>query len=151
MTTIPEDGQLVRIGGHQLQVHIRPGHTGTTPLLLCGGIGTSYQALQPLVDAIDSSIEIIRVDVPGVGGSPPAPLPLGFRTWRGCSGSYSMTWATGRSTSWAIPGVVVWRSSSPCSTGPVPPVGPDQHQHRGGVRPRCSTNSGHRADPAAVR
>jgi len=78
MTTIPEDGQLVRIGGHQLQVHIRPGHTGTTPLLLCGGIGTSYQALQPLVDAIDSSIEIIRVDVPGVGGSPPAPLPLGF-------------------------------------------------------------------------
>src|SRR6478735_7113439 len=78
MTTIPEDGQLVRIGGHQLQVHIRPGHTGTTPLLVCGGIGTSYQALQPLVDAIDSSIEIIRVDVPGVGGSPPAPLPLGF-------------------------------------------------------------------------
>ena len=71
------DRQL-RVGGHQLRVHIRHGAGNATPLLLCGGIGASYESLQPLVDAFDPAIEIIRFDVPGVGGSPSAPLPLGF-------------------------------------------------------------------------
>jgi len=34
--------------------------------------------LQPFVDALDSSIEVVRFDVPGVGGSPAGPVPYGF-------------------------------------------------------------------------
>jgi poly(3-hydroxyalkanoate) depolymerase len=37
------------------------------------GIGVSLESLQPFVDALDPSLEVIRFDVPGTGGSP-APL-----------------------------------------------------------------------------
>lgn len=45
------------------------------PLLLCNGIGASFEALQPLVDSLDPRRGVIRFDVPGVGGSPPPPVP----------------------------------------------------------------------------
>jgi poly(3-hydroxyalkanoate) depolymerase len=45
------------------------------PLLLCNGIGASFEALQPLVDALDPRRGVVRFDVPGVGGSPPPPVP----------------------------------------------------------------------------
>ena len=45
------------------------------PLLLCNGIGASFEALQPLVDSLDPRRGVIRFDVPGVGGSPAPPLP----------------------------------------------------------------------------
>ena len=68
----------VAIGNQQLRVDVRAG-TGTgTPLLMCGGIGASFEVLQPLVDALDPGIDIIRFDVPGVGGSPVAALPHTF-------------------------------------------------------------------------
>lgn len=64
---------------HQdLRVEIRHGKAGGTPLLLCGGIGVSFESFDLLVEALDPDIEIIRVDVPGVGGSPLSPLPMGF-------------------------------------------------------------------------
>jgi poly(3-hydroxyalkanoate) depolymerase len=34
--------------------------------------------LQPFVDALDPTIEVVRFDVPGVGGSPAGPVPYGF-------------------------------------------------------------------------
>ena len=45
------------------------------PLLLCNGIGASFEALQPLVDSLDPRRGVVRFDVPGVGGSPPPPVP----------------------------------------------------------------------------
>jgi poly(3-hydroxyalkanoate) depolymerase len=45
---------------------------------MCNGIGASLDALQPFVDALDAldgSIEVVRFDVPGVGGSPRAAFP----------------------------------------------------------------------------
>jgi poly(3-hydroxyalkanoate) depolymerase len=42
------------------------------------GIGANLELLQPFVDALDPAIEVIRFDVPGVGGSPTPPVPLRF-------------------------------------------------------------------------
>lgn len=45
---------------------------------MCCGIGASLEVLQPLVDALDPALEVVRFDVPGVGGSPAPLLPYGF-------------------------------------------------------------------------
>ncbi|HEY8338842.1 MAG TPA: alpha/beta fold hydrolase [Egibacteraceae bacterium] len=66
---------MVRIGGQRLRVAVRPGRGQRPPLLLISGIGTSLEAFAPLVDALDPEREIIRFDVPGVGGSPTPALP----------------------------------------------------------------------------
>ena len=62
--------RTVVVGGQHLRVAVRPGDRTRTPLVLVNGIGASLELLQPFVDALDSSIEVIRFDVPGVGGSP---------------------------------------------------------------------------------
>lgn len=59
--------------GRRLHVDVRPGNGTTAPLLLLNGIGAPLGLLQPFVDALDPRREVIRLDVPGVGGSP-APL-----------------------------------------------------------------------------
>jgi poly(3-hydroxyalkanoate) depolymerase len=48
------------------------------PLLLINGIGASLELLQPFVDGLDPAIEVIRFDVPGVGGSPLPSRPYRF-------------------------------------------------------------------------
>jgi len=68
----------VVIGHQRLRVDVRAGHGTGTPLVMCGGIGASFELLQPLVDALDPGIDIIRFDAPGVGGSPVSVLPRGF-------------------------------------------------------------------------
>ena len=70
--------RILKIRGQQLRVDIRPGNGFGTPLLMCSGIGTSYEVFDLLVDALDPDIEIIRVDMPGVGGSPDRLLPYSF-------------------------------------------------------------------------
>jgi poly(3-hydroxyalkanoate) depolymerase len=70
--------RTVTVRGHDLRVAVRPGTGGGTPLLLCCGIGTGFEVLQPFVDALDPAIEVVRFDVPGVGGSPTASFPFGF-------------------------------------------------------------------------
>jgi poly(3-hydroxyalkanoate) depolymerase len=67
------------IGDQVLRTSVRPARRTLkrsirTPLLLINGIGASLELLQPFVDALDPAIEVIRFDVPGVGGSP---LPAG--------------------------------------------------------------------------
>jgi poly(3-hydroxyalkanoate) depolymerase len=47
-------------------------------LLLVNGVGASLELLQPFVDALDPALEVIRFDVPGVGGSPLPGLPYRF-------------------------------------------------------------------------
>jgi poly(3-hydroxyalkanoate) depolymerase len=62
--------RTVVVNGQHLRIAVRPGDGTRTPLLLAGGIGASLELLQPFVDALDPSIEVIRFDIPGVGGSP---------------------------------------------------------------------------------
>ncbi len=68
----------VRVLGHDVRVSIRPGSAPGPPLLLCNGIGASLELLQPFVDEIDPGIEVVRFDVPGVGGSPVPKVPYNF-------------------------------------------------------------------------
>lgn len=70
--------RTLQLRGQDLRVGIRPGSRSGTPLLLCSGIGISFEVFDLLVDALDSDIEIIRVDVPGVGGSPDRLIPYSF-------------------------------------------------------------------------
>ena len=70
----------VRILGHDVRVAIRPGTAPGPPLVLCNGIGASLDVLQPFVDEVDPRIEVIRFDVPGVGGSPAPKVPYTFAT-----------------------------------------------------------------------
>jgi poly(3-hydroxyalkanoate) depolymerase len=77
-TTRPSVVRSVAVGGQQLRVAVRAGSAGRVPLLLVNGIGASLDLLQPLVDQLDPSLEVIRFDVPGVGGSPPPAMPYRF-------------------------------------------------------------------------
>ena len=67
--------RTVVVGGQHLRVAVRTGDPARTPLVLANGIGASLELLQPFVDALDLSIEVVRFDVPGVGGSPLPTLP----------------------------------------------------------------------------
>ena len=69
----------VMVSGHDVRVSIRRGSERTSrPLVLCNGIGASFDLLQPFVDALPEHIEVVRFDVPGVGGSGPAKVPYTF-------------------------------------------------------------------------
>jgi poly(3-hydroxyalkanoate) depolymerase len=75
----------VAVGDQVLRTSIRRArgrrfgqHGLTSPLLLINGIGASLELLEPFVDALDPAIEVIRFDVPGVGGSPLPTRPYRF-------------------------------------------------------------------------
>jgi len=70
--------RTLNLCGQDVRVGIRPGNRSGTPLLLCSGIGISFEVFDLLVDALDPALEIIRVDVPGVGGSPDRLIPYSF-------------------------------------------------------------------------
>ena len=70
--------RTVAVGGQQLRVAVRPGDRSRVPLLLINGIGASLDLLQPFVDALEPAVEVIRFDVPGVGGSPLPRIPYRF-------------------------------------------------------------------------
>jgi poly(3-hydroxyalkanoate) depolymerase len=78
MCSTVETTRVVNVGGQDLRVRVRPGGDGAPPLVLCCGIGVGFDVLQPFVDALDPAIEVVRFDVPGVGGSPAALVPYGF-------------------------------------------------------------------------
>ena len=68
----------VRVLGHDVRVAVRPGTAPGPPLVLCNGIGASLDLFQPFVDEVDPRIEVVRFDVPGVGGSPAPKVPYNF-------------------------------------------------------------------------
>ena len=74
MRNIAVDGQQLRVCVTAADGAGRPG----VPLLLVNGIGASLELLQPFVDKLSPSLEVIRFDVPGVGGSPPPAMPYRF-------------------------------------------------------------------------
>src|SRR5262249_61506387 len=73
MTTATTSTLTVR--GRVLRVDVRPGDPAWPPLLLCNGIGASLEVLQPFVDALDPRRQVIRFDLPGIGGAPRAAPP----------------------------------------------------------------------------
>jgi poly(3-hydroxyalkanoate) depolymerase len=73
--------RTITVGGRTLRVSVRPGDGTLTPLLLMNGIGASLEVLQPFVDALDPRREVIRFDVPGIGGSPRPVLPYTMATF----------------------------------------------------------------------
>lgn len=78
MSAVSDHLRWVTVLGHQVRVSIRPGTRPGPPLVLCNGIGASLDLLQPFVDQVDPAIEVVRFDVPGVGGSPAPVLPYNF-------------------------------------------------------------------------
>jgi poly(3-hydroxyalkanoate) depolymerase len=64
--------------GQQLRVAVRHGDGTRVPLLLCNGIGASLDLLEPFMDELSPSLDVIRFDVPGVGGSPLPAWPYRF-------------------------------------------------------------------------
>lgn len=70
----------IRILGHEVRISVRSGSGDGPPLLICNGIGAGLDLLQPFVDRLDPSIEVIRFDVPGAGGSRTPVLPYTFAT-----------------------------------------------------------------------
>jgi poly(3-hydroxyalkanoate) depolymerase len=70
--------QTIKVAGQSIRYDIRKGDGRSTPLLMLCGIGAAFEVLQPAVDALDPRLEVIRFDVPGVGGSPVGPLPYSF-------------------------------------------------------------------------
>lgn len=72
------DTRMVTVYGQRLKVAIRRGDGTRVPLLLMNGIGANLELLQPFVDQLDPQLEVIRFDVPGVGGSPTPLIPYRF-------------------------------------------------------------------------
>ena len=74
-TALPEIVRSIVVDGQRLRVSIRPGHGDGLPLVLCNGIGSSLELLDPFVAVYDPATTVIRFDVPGTGGSPAPSLP----------------------------------------------------------------------------
>ena len=70
--------RTVVVGGLPIRIAVRPGTGAGPPLLLANGIGASLETFDPFVEALDPAIEVIRFDVPGVGGSPLPARPYRF-------------------------------------------------------------------------
>lgn len=68
----------VALLGHRVRVSVRHGTSEAPPLLVCNGIGASLEVLDRFVAELDPAIEVVRFDVPGVGGSGQALLPYRF-------------------------------------------------------------------------
>jgi poly(3-hydroxyalkanoate) depolymerase len=68
--------------GRTLRVSVRrPTRSrARTPLLVVNGLGASLELLQPFVDELPGELEVIRFDVPGIGGSPLPVVPYHVAT-----------------------------------------------------------------------
>ena len=75
MSSRNETRSLV-VDGVPTRVHVRRGGDASgVPLVLANGIGASVELLQPFVDALPADIEVVRFEVPGIGGSAAARWP----------------------------------------------------------------------------
>lgn len=81
---VPDEVGELTVRGRRLRVSVRraagPG-PARTPLLLLNGIGASLELLAPFVDELPPGLEVIRFDVPGIGGSPMPTLPYHMSTF----------------------------------------------------------------------
>jgi len=74
--------ELVTVRGRRLRVQVRrPQSVSGPPLLVLNGIGAALDLLDPFVDALPPDREIVRLDPPGIGGSPNVLLPYHLTTF----------------------------------------------------------------------
>lgn len=78
-TTPDEHTRMLTVLGRVLRVAVRGGNRQWPPLVLCNGIGARLELLQPFVDAVGPQREVVRFDMPGIGGSPDPVLP--YHLW----------------------------------------------------------------------
>ncbi len=67
-------------GGRSLRVTVRSGNPEWPPLVLCNGIGARLELLEPFVNALNPEREVVRFDMPGIGGSQPPVVPYHLAT-----------------------------------------------------------------------
>jgi poly(3-hydroxyalkanoate) depolymerase len=87
----PVDGgweRTLTVAGRRIRVAVRPASGAPAPgpdrgsdvsfrpLVLVNGIGASLELFEPLVAVLDPRREVVRFDVPGIGGSQASTLPL---------------------------------------------------------------------------
>lgn len=76
------DKRIVDVRGHRIRVAVDSAATkrtnGRPPLLLCSGISAKLEAFDSFVRAMPVDWDMIRFDVPGVGGSPTPVRPYRF-------------------------------------------------------------------------
>jgi poly(3-hydroxyalkanoate) depolymerase len=65
----------IEVESQPLRVAVQRGAEGSRSLLLLNGLGAKLELLQPFVDALGEHIASVRIDMPGVGGSPPPAVP----------------------------------------------------------------------------
>jgi poly(3-hydroxyalkanoate) depolymerase len=83
-TSVTDDVFEVAVRGRRLRASVRRADGAgpvRTPLLLLNGIGASLELLQPFVDRLPAGLEVIRFDVPGIGGSPAPVVPYHMSTF----------------------------------------------------------------------
>ena len=78
-SAVGDQMRTVTVRGRSLRVAVRAGSSQWPPLLLCNGIGASLELLQPFVDALDPRREVVRFDLPGIGGSAGPVVP--YHLW----------------------------------------------------------------------
>ncbi len=81
-TAMPVDGSatVVSLGDQTFRVALRRGGGDRPPLVLMNGIGARLETFDPLLDALDPELDVIRFDAPGIGGSSTPAAPYRFRT-----------------------------------------------------------------------
>lgn len=69
----------LRVLGQQFRVLIRHATAEPVrPVVVLNGIGCRTDVLDGLIDRFDPSLEVVRLDPPGIGGTPASPLPYGI-------------------------------------------------------------------------
>jgi len=148
------------VRGRRLRVAVRAAAPGPrrTPLLLMNGLGARLEVLQPLVDHLPPGLEVIRFDVPGVGGSPAPVLPYHYAALASLVGAMvrgmghdrvdvlGFSWGGGLAQQFAVTQARHCRRLVLAATGTVAVMGPAPPQ----VLAHMLTPRRHR-DPAYAR
>lgn len=75
---MPSVLRTIETEGNALRVAFRSGDPARRALLMFNGIGASLELLEPLVEALDAGIPVVRLDPPGIGGSAAPRWPYRF-------------------------------------------------------------------------
>ena len=70
--------EAVRLGRRKVRLRVRVREGCGIPLVICNGIGSSLEVLDPLIEHLAPTRTVVRFDVPGAGESPLPPVPYTF-------------------------------------------------------------------------
>ena len=70
--------EVVRLGRRDVRLRVRVREGQGIPLVMCNGIGSTLEVLDPLVEHLGPARTVVRFDVPGAGESPLPTRPYTF-------------------------------------------------------------------------